>query len=70
MSTQSRDKSQNTPMNSLLGMVLLLIGLLIAIFYAVQCRHDIASLQLSDFTFVVLGISLQLMGLGVLICKK
>jgi hypothetical protein len=54
----------------MLGMSLLLVGLLIAIFYAIQCRYNIASLQLSDFAFVVLGISLQLVGLGVLIWKK
>ena len=52
------------------GLVLLLIGLLIAVFYAVECRYDIASRQLSDQTFVILGVSLQLFGLGLIIWKK
>ncbi len=52
------------------GLVLLLIGLSIAVFYAVQCRYDITARQLSDLTFVVLGVSVQLLGLGLIIWKK
>jgi len=51
------------------GLVLLFIGLLIAIFYAVMCRYDDTAHQLSDFAFVVLGISLQLVGLGLIITQ-
>ncbi len=53
--------------HSLLGLLLLLVGLFIAIFYAIQCRYNAASLQLSDLAFVVLGISVQLVGLGLII---
>jgi hypothetical protein len=52
------------------GLLLLLIGLFIAIFYAVLCRYDSAIHQLSDLTFVVLGISLQLVGIGLILWKK
>jgi len=52
------------------GLVLLLIGLLIAVFYAIECRYDVASRQLSDQTFVVLGVSLQLFGLGLIVWRK
>lgn len=55
---------------SLLGLLLLLVGLFIAIFYAIQCRYNSSSLQLSDLAFVVLGISVQLVGLGLLIWKN
>jgi protein-S-isoprenylcysteine O-methyltransferase Ste14 len=67
MNAQSRDQSQRIAMA---GVFLLLVGLLIAIFYAIQCRYDIATRQLSDQTFVVLGVSLQLVGLGLIIWKK
>jgi protein-S-isoprenylcysteine O-methyltransferase Ste14 len=52
------------------GLLLLAIGLLLAVFYAVMCRYDDSAHQLSDFAFVVLGVSLQLVGLGFIIWKK
>jgi hypothetical protein len=52
------------------GLFLLIIGLLLAVFYAVMCRYDDSAHQLSDLAFVVLGISLQLAGLGFIIWKK
>lgn len=52
------------------GLILLIIGLLLAVFYAVMCRYDDAAHQLSDFAFVALGISLQLFGLGLIVWKK
>ncbi len=54
----------------LLGLALLLVGLWLAIFYAIQCRYNSASLQLSDLAFVVLGVSVQLVGLGLIIWRK
>ena len=65
MNAQSSGQSQR-----IAGLVLLLIGLFIAVFYAVQCRYDVASRQLSDLTFVVLGVSLQLLGLGLIVWKN
>jgi drug/metabolite transporter (DMT)-like permease len=65
MNAQSRSQSQH-----IAGLVLLLIGLFIAVFYAIQCRYDIDTRQLSDLTFVVLGVSVQLLGLGLIIWKK
>jgi len=47
-----------------------MIGLFIAVFYAVMCRYDDSAHQLSDFAFVVLGVSFQLVGLGLIIWKK
>ena len=67
MNAQSGWQSQSIAIS---GLVLLLIGLLIAIFYAVTCRYDDSAHQLSDFAFVVLGVSVQLFGLGLVIWKK
>ena len=67
MSTQNGRRSR--PMATA-GLFLLMIGLFIAIFYAVTCRYDDSAHQLSDFAFVVLGVSLQLVGLGFIIWKK
>ncbi len=52
------------------GYALLLIGLFIAVFYAVMCRYDVEAKQLSDLTFVVLGVSVRLVGLGLIISRK
>ncbi len=67
MKTQSG--SQPRPIATA-GLILLIIGLLLAVFYAVMCRYDDAAHQLSDFAFVALGISLQLFGLGLIVWKK
>lgn len=67
MNAQNGGRSQRV---ATAGLVLLLIGLLIAVFYAIECRYDVASRQLSDLTFVALGVSLQLFGLGLIIWKK
>ncbi len=52
------------------GLFLLLIGLFIAVFYAVMCRYDDSAHQLSDFAFVVLGLSVQIAGLGLIIWQR
>jgi len=67
MNAQNGDRSRPV---ATAGLFLLLIGLLIAIFYAVMCRYDDSAHQLSDFAFVVLGVSLQLVGLGFIIWKN
>ncbi len=67
MNAQSESRSRLMP---IAGLVLLLIGLFIAVFYAVMCRYDDSAHQLSDFAFVALGISVQLVGLGLIIWKK
>jgi hypothetical protein len=53
-----------------LGVVLLIVGLLIAVRYAVLCRGDIDIYQLGDFALVMMGVSIQLLGLGLIIWKK
>ena len=65
--TQERKQSRSI---AIAGLVLMFIGLLIAVFYAVLCRYDVDTRQLSDLTFVVLGISVQLLGLGLIFWKK
>jgi hypothetical protein len=67
MNTQSGGRSR--PIVTA-GLFLLIIGLLLAVFYAVICRYDDSAHQLSDFAFVVLGVSVQLLGLGFIIWKK
>ncbi len=62
-------RGQSRPI-AIAGLVFLLIGLFIAIFYAVMCRYDDSAHQLSDFAFVLLGVSVQLVGLGLIIWKK
>ncbi len=67
MSSQSDGRSRPV---AVAGLFFLFIGLFIAVVYAVLCRYDDSAHQLSDFAFVVLGISVQLMGLGIIIWKK
>ncbi len=67
MNAESHGQSQP---KAVAGLVLLLIGLFIAVFYAVMCRYDDSARQLSDFAFVALGISVQLVGIGLIIWKK
>ena len=67
MNTQSGGRSR--PIVTA-GLFLLMIGLLLAVFYAVMCRYDDSAHQLSDFAFVALEISLQLFGLGLIVWKK
>lgn len=67
MNTQSDGRSQPIVFG---GLFLLMIGLFLAVFYAVMCRYDDSAHQLSDFAFVVLGVSVQLVGLGFIIWKK
>ncbi len=65
----AQDGGRSRPV-AIAGLLLLLIGLFIAVFYAVMCRYDDSAHQLSDSAFVVLGISVQLFGLGLVIWKK
>ncbi len=52
------------------GLFLIFIGLFISVIYAVMCRLDDSAQQLSDFAFAVLGVSVQLFGLGLVIWKN
>jgi len=52
------------------GYALVLVGLFIAVFYAVMCRYDAEAMQLSDLAFVILGVSVQLVGLGLLVSRR
>ncbi len=65
----AENRGQSRPL-AIGGLIFLLIGLFIAVFYAIMCRYDDAAHQLSNFAFVALGISLQLFGLGLIIWKK
>jgi hypothetical protein len=67
MDAQSGDRSRPI---ATAGLFLLVLGLLLAVFYAVMCRYDDSAHQLSDFAFAVLGVSVQLMGIGFIIWKK
>jgi hypothetical protein len=53
-----------------LGVALLIIGLFIAVRYAFLCRGDIDIYQLGDFAIVMAGVSIQLLGLGLIIIWK
>ncbi len=67
MNAQDDGRSRSVAIASL---VLLLIGLFIAVFYAIICRYDDSAHQLSDLAFVVLGMSVQLTGLGLIIWQR
>ena len=67
MNTQSSGRSRPIATG---GLFLLFIGLFLAVVYAVMCRYDDSVHQLSDFAFVVLGVSVQLAGLGLIVWKK
>ena len=67
MNTQSGGRSR--PLATA-GFLLLFVGLFIAVVYAVMCRYDDSAHQLSDLAFVVLGLSVQVAGLGFIIWKK
>jgi hypothetical protein len=54
----------------ILGVILLVIGMFIAVRYALLCRGDIDIYQLGDFALVIAGISIQLLGLGLIIIWK
>ena len=54
----------------ILGIVLLILGLFLAIRYAFLCHDDIDIHQLSDLGFVIVGVSIQLLGLGLIIIGK
>jgi hypothetical protein len=55
---------------AVLGVILLIVGLFVAVRYAVLCRGDIDIYQLGDFALVIVGMSIQLLGLGLIIIWK
>jgi len=55
---------------AVLGVVLLIVGLFIAVRYALLCRGDIDIYQLGDLALAIVGVSIQLLGLGLIIWKK
>jgi hypothetical protein len=55
---------------AVLGVVLLIVGLFIAVRYAILCRGDIDIYQFGDFALVIAGVSIQLIGLGLIIIWK
>jgi hypothetical protein len=67
MNSQSAKQFQSI---AVLGLVFLVVGLFVSLRYAVLCREDIDIYQLGDFAMVIAGVSIQLLGLGLIIWKK
>jgi len=66
----SQNANQYQPQPVVLGMVLLVLGLFVTIGTALIFRGDIDIYQVGDLGFVIVGVSIQLLGLGLIIIGK
>ena len=71
MYMNSQNANQYRPNQPLvLGMILLVLGLFVAIGAALIFRGDTSSYQVGDLGLVIAGVSIQLLGLGLIIIGK
>jgi hypothetical protein len=52
------------------GLVLIVIGLLIAVFYAYGLNYETDTLRERDLGYIIVGVSTQLLGLGLIAIGK
>jgi hypothetical protein len=52
------------------GLVLIVIGLLIAVFYAYRLNDEIDILRERDLGYIIVGLSTQLLGFGLIAIGK
>jgi hypothetical protein len=55
---------------AILGLVLVFLGLLLAIYYAFALNNEIDIYRERDLGFIIVGVSIQLLGIGLIAIGK